>query len=308
MTPLDAGAPSGLIAYVDPDGQLAWMTPDGLNKRRLTGGSSRVESADWSPDGRQIAYIAGASADANRQVAICDLDRQQVTTLSLTIADPWVVQTMSGAHWSPNGRYLLLDSGTGELRDLTVVDPNTGGTKATVRAYGYAWSPDGERLAIGEPHPLATPIRLGNGDSRSLSVLTIGDQAPNVLLEGTDQDLYDPRIWLSNGELLFEQITWNENAQTSASSRWLVDPDSGVLEPKPAKDIPPDRDHDLVLARLPKEFQDASSGVASRSPDGNWLVFAAASGARRGMYVLKWTSGAEPRRIADGTSPVWQPH
>src|SRR6202011_5432249 len=47
------------VAYVTwPDGNLWRSRLDGSEKLQLTTPPVRAESADWSPDGRQIAYTA----------------------------------------------------------------------------------------------------------------------------------------------------------------------------------------------------------------------------------------------------------
>lgn len=300
----------GLVAYVDPDGQLTLTTPDGLNTQRVTVGGGRVTALGWAADGRRLAYIHAMAPDAARQLAIYDLDGRAPITLTLQLTDTWVAKTLSHLVWSPNGRHLLLDGGTGEARSLTVVDPETGATQATLSAHGYAWSPDGERLAFGQGHPLPTPLDIGNGDALDLAVVTIGDPSPTRLLEGSRQDLYMPRAWLDDGRLVYDHIVYtgpDDASRTpgSTSGPWWIRPDDDPIEPRPARGLPPDRE--AVLARLPERFRNPSTGTASWLPDAEALVFDAGSGSQRGIFVFDWRRGGEPLRIADGTLPAWQP-
>ena len=98
--------------------------------------------------------------------------------------------------WSPDGRHLLLDSGTGVARQLTVVEVASGAVLYETSALGYAWSPDGLHLALGLRQPLQTPISLETGDSVSLVILTLETGGSQVIFEGTPERLYFPRVWL----------------------------------------------------------------------------------------------------------------
>jgi len=293
-TPLAA---SGWIAFVGKDQQLWLTTPAGQRQGPLTS-EGRVQSPAWSPDGKTLAYIQQVDEQNCGQVMLYNLDAERSTAL---VESP---EHAGALEWSPDGRYLLLDSGTGAVRQLAVVEVASGAVLYETSALGYAWSPDGLHLALGLRQPLDTPISLETGDSVSLAILVLETREMQVVFAGTSERLYFPRAWLPDGRLFFEQLDWDERLQTGDDSRWTVRYTAGrIAEPQAAQDIPAAFDRDAILARLPDEFRSASTHSFSWSSDGQWTVFQFGNG----IYLFDWKAGGEPRYLADGTSPVWQP-
>ena len=158
----DAGAtrpamPIDRIAYINADGQLATVNPDGSDRKTLT----RGEVADgggrlggimaqprqetrlygwpvWSPDGERIAVslISGLSpGDAEMSVQLLESDTGVggtvfVNSAPLTIADgtPHYVQ------WSPDGRMLGITAATPEGISLYVVHAHPSDDETVTRA------------------------------------------------------------------------------------------------------------------------------------------------------------------------------
>lgn len=70
-------ASEGLIAFVDPEGRLSLIEPDGQSRRQLTARGEAFAPA-WSPDGETLAYIYQERAQEPRRAILCRLDTGQM--------------------------------------------------------------------------------------------------------------------------------------------------------------------------------------------------------------------------------------
>jgi hypothetical protein len=294
--------PEGLIAFVGADGQLWLMEPDGSDRQRIT--TSAVYRPTWSPDGQLLGF------KQRRWPAFYELDSGRTYTKTFGFPEG-SFEMLGRVSWSPNGDYLVLDIGSSPERWLVIVEWATGEPIRELVAWGYAWSPDSKRLAFGQRHPLEKPISLGSGQSYDLAVWEVGQPEPYVVFEGSSEVLFSPVAWLADGRLLYGRSEWDEETrQASPGSRWTIVLDDGIGDPEPAQDIPPAFTLDCggLWARLPAEFRDPqTTGGFSWSPDGQWVVFYAGGWPNWGIYLFNWEEGGEPRRLADGTYPAWQP-
>jgi dipeptidyl aminopeptidase/acylaminoacyl peptidase len=292
-------SPTGLIAYVGPDSQLWLMQADGSDQQELTTGETVVSPA-WSPDGQTLAYIS--RQEQSGQVFLYSLSSQQAQPLG-----PVVDSNPHTVAWSADGLYLLLDSGTSVISTATTLDVSTGQVAQQLEVELYAWSPHGHRLAFGRQHPLATPIPIESGSSIDLAVLDVAQGTTLVVLEGSSTVLYTPRGWLPDGRLLYDRLDWDPATQMGKDSLWTVTVDDTVGVPQPATNIPPQFDPAAVLARLPADLQNSITGSFSWSSDGQWVLFQTGEGALTVIYRFDWKTGGQPVRLADGSSPAWQP-
>ena len=168
------------IAYIDSDGNLISVLPDGTDRRLLTGGSvadgggrvggisAQPLSSDrvfswpaWSPDGRRIAVslISGSSPN-DAEISVQSLEASTgvggnifVNEAPMTIADgtPHYVQ------WSPDGRRLGITAATQEGLTLFIADADPGDGQQLPQApvavqrgapMYFDWSPDSQSLAV----------------------------------------------------------------------------------------------------------------------------------------------------------------
>jgi len=86
-------AGSGLIAYVDPAGDVCVMNADGSGARKVTSGG-RYQHPTWSPDGRSLAFWSG-------------WDLYVATLPTLEVKRLGTFNTMSSA-WLPDSRRLAV--------------------------------------------------------------------------------------------------------------------------------------------------------------------------------------------------------
>jgi eukaryotic-like serine/threonine-protein kinase len=124
-------------------------------KTRFTFGESTFNSPVWSPDGKQIAYLAsepGGVATARFDIMVKASDGSGEAKTLLASVDAVIAPTQQGLwDWSPDGKYLLFTKGTpfvGEGWHIWAL-PLSGGGKpfAYAAAAGDQWlaqfSPDG---------------------------------------------------------------------------------------------------------------------------------------------------------------------
>ncbi|MEA3308296.1 MAG: hypothetical protein U9Q70_02125 [Chloroflexota bacterium] len=296
--------PPGLIAFIGADKQVWLMDPDGHNQQRLTtGGIAR--SPAWSPNGQLLAYIYQEEGSEIRKAHLYN-PLNKTDRLIEADGDP----RLALVNWSPHNRYLVLDVGCCSGRSLSIVKVSDGQIVDELGAFGYAWSPNGDRLVFGIRAPLEVPIPVEPGDSISLAMIQVGaGQQPQVIFTGTNQARYFPFAWLPDGRILYNRLDWDESTQTGDQTWWTVTftGDGEKNEPQPAENIPPAYNRDTVLARLPAEMQNPGTGSFSWSSDGKWIVFYAGEGADNSIYLFNWAEGGQPNRLAAGIYPSWQP-
>ncbi|MBX3751911.1 MAG: PD40 domain-containing protein, partial [Opitutaceae bacterium] len=141
-----------VIVFIRRDGGLYRIAPDGTGLRRLASGLAiefRLSPEDAhgstdfpaiSPDGRQVAFVAGNEAAA-AQVCVIDLatgNRRQLTQLSGPCAR---------VHWSPDGRWLAFVAMVDSRPQLHVIPADGSAPERAVTAeagavYALTWLPD----------------------------------------------------------------------------------------------------------------------------------------------------------------------
>ena len=120
----------------------------GLVRLNPPGTSSLLDGQSWSPDGRQVAFVASKDAvgagNAEFVVNADGTDARRITPWNFTLR----------AEWSPDGEWIAFDMAESEPipRDLFLVHPDgTGLTQITSNednnmSFAPAWSPDSRTL------------------------------------------------------------------------------------------------------------------------------------------------------------------
>ena len=146
-------SPDGSWIAFEKGRQIYVANPDGSEAHRVTNDPDGVMQANWSPDGRRLAYVKFASGGTGAEVFVLDLatgETQQVTHVGSS--------PISNPSWSPDGRAIVFtthvrvpfsDEGGPILRSVDVstgvVTRLTGRTDGAVDA---AWSRDGSTIAF----------------------------------------------------------------------------------------------------------------------------------------------------------------
>ncbi len=147
----------------------------------------------WSPDGLQLAYVAGSS-DIPQDIYIANLATGITTQITDTPSDELDLA------WSPDGtRLLFMQRDGGQPYGPFLVYTDGTGLNDLVDSNGlgevmgdYAWSPDGSMVAI------SAELRVGGlplSESPGLYLLRLADETVTLLIPGI---VYRP-AWSPDG-------------------------------------------------------------------------------------------------------------
>jgi Tol biopolymer transport system component len=144
------------------------MESDGSAPRRLTRDTAVDQSADWSPDGFEIAFMSRRDGDYEVYVMLVNgRGLRQLTSNGTADGFP---------RWSPDGSQILFTSARDGNLELYVMSPDgTNPTRLTSSSgddIGGAWSPDGARIAFVSERGGGREIYLMRPDGTDLVRLT----------------------------------------------------------------------------------------------------------------------------------------
>jgi Tol biopolymer transport system component len=176
------------------------VEPMRLNKPLTLGGAQNIRQFEWSPDGKNIAYLGDqdTSGKVELYLATSSGPAENGTKISGTS-----VGSINGFHWSPDGsRIAFFGAQASSQKELFVyslatssfskVTPTLLGGGIPVTS-GFAWSPDGTTLAYGAPN--------GGGIAELYTVPATGGTASKVSGSAPNSDI-QVFSWSRDGSLL----------------------------------------------------------------------------------------------------------
>lgn len=200
--PVLPAAQGGRIAFVDRQGRLGTVSPDGSAGRLLTGDDARFLFPAWSPDGARLAAV-GRTADGPGVFVVADDDGAAVAPL---FVDP------DGApvylYWSPGGNHVSFIAGHEDGLGLYVTpadEPGESRLLATGAPLYWEWRADGEEVLV----------HSGVGDADAH--LAFVDVAGGVMGDNLAEPGYFQAPGISAGG---RYLAWAE--VDAAGARWLV--------------------------------------------------------------------------------------
>ena len=140
----------GRLFAISRKGQIALIPATGGWPEPITSTVGGKSGISWSPDGKRLAF---ASQGGIWTVSIAGGSPKRLTNAPPGPGDPRT-STDRGPHWSPNGRWILFESGRRGGSSLLVVsaDGNVTSflTEPRVESGNAHWSPDGNAIVYVE--------------------------------------------------------------------------------------------------------------------------------------------------------------
>ncbi len=134
------------IVYIDSDGQIVTIAPDGSDTRRLTEGATFFQFPAWSPDGSQIAAIGSNNLGGAVFVVADHSSKQEPLSLYLSRRGaPFYL------YWSPDSQTVSFLASDVQGMALYLA-PADGATESRKRTTGgpfyWQWTADSQQLLI----------------------------------------------------------------------------------------------------------------------------------------------------------------
>jgi dipeptidyl aminopeptidase/acylaminoacyl peptidase len=161
-------------------------------KKRLTDGAFSVESAQWSPDGKWIAYamskngatessFAELAPDRNTDIYIISADGGQAKQLTTNPAPD------SNPQWSPDGKWIAYTASSDSKSwtaksDIMAISPDGGTPHNLTKDFlesagnGLTWSPDGKLIYFNTGVGLYSHLYSISSSGGSANQITNGER------------------------------------------------------------------------------------------------------------------------------------
>src|SRR6266487_588440 len=252
----------------------------------LLGGEPRkllddVTGADWSPDGRQLAYTRWVSGDRSGSiVGLADATGSAVREIAFVPGRALVTP-----RWSPTGRTIAAVNGLANVAAgfwIDLVDVSGAGThrlgsqRPNMRQSSVVWTADSRSVIYSEAESVAA--WLSGSSARIIRQDVITGAARPILWVANHSRTLDV---LGSGRLLLDIRSSRENLRElpldggPTSPRWLTLGNSTDRQP-------------------------------TYSPDGQWVAFSSNRGGNLDLWAVNRANGTV-RRLTDDAADDWDP-
>ncbi len=238
-----------------------------------------VSGADWSPDGRQLAFTRWVSGDrAGSIVGVADAEGGGARELAFAAG-----RALVAPRWSPDGRTIAAVNGLGNVATgfgIDLVELSGSATRrlppahANMRQSSVVWSADSRSVIYSEAESVAA--WLSGSSARIIRQdVTTGAARPILWVANHSQTL----DVLGPGQLLFDIRSSRENlrelpiAGDETSAHWLTRGNSTDRQP-------------------------------TYSPDGQWVAFSSNRGGNLDLWAVNRQNGSV-RRLTDDRADDW---
>jgi dipeptidyl aminopeptidase/acylaminoacyl peptidase len=283
-------SPDGKWFALSWQGQIVLVSSDGGWPTPLTSTPGGKSGLDWSPDGKSIAYASGG---AIWSAPVGGGQPVRLTEGARGSGDPRTAADRS-PRWSPNGKWIIFETGRRGNGDLAVVSADGLTTNLLTSTpadeSSPAWSQDGTKIAYVERSPeyFSGRLRLADFDVNTGRFKDVA----KVLHEAA-QD--------RGGGWSIRRVSWSPDGKSLA----LVLQDTGW-----------DKLYLLsVNGGKPRAITDGESEDDDPvfSPDGRWLAFVSNRTRREERHVwIAPAEGGRARRLTNAhagveSNPQWSP-
>ncbi len=259
-----------------------WLLPfaDGGEARQLTDLPKDVGAIDWSPDGRRLCVVSGATSTEPEKPR----DRRP--------GDPPAPDTrlIDRLGYQFNGAGFIHD----KFQHLWLVDATTGGSELLTRGDHHdrdpRWSPDGRRVAfVSDRHPNADL-----GWRTDIHLVDIGSRNVTQLSPGRGRQSWGAPAWSPDGKWIAAIGTrgW-KRGEIQQASVWRF-----RLRDGRAEDLIADADLEAAAA-MNSDLLGGGEASLHWIGDGRWIMFAAPVGGSQELWRVE-LDGGRLERLTNG--------